>query len=324
MKKLQPLPEALRGRVFTRAWAHQHEVDEHRLYARDIRLVGRGLYEHLLRPGQQTDRSMLLSALCDKHRGVRVSHATAAEVWGLAIPNRLTSDQVIHLSVRQDFRLNLRGYQVVMHRPRMTDGETLRWRGMRLSHPLRVAVDLKDRLSVVELVILLDQLLREPRPGIDPRQNPWTTREGLEACLSEHRGAQGITSLREAVLLARVGADSPAESRLRLAIVQGGLPEPELQIRLNPLDRRSRQGDMGYRDQKIVLQYEGEHHFTPEQQVADQRRNAAFEARVDGDPGQPCGCAGELRRSGSAAAPIAGQPVVSAVIAGLKRLNRAF
>lgn len=238
MKRLQPLPEALQGRVFTRAWAHQHGVDEHRLYARDIRLLGRGLYEQLLRPGQHTDRSMLLSALCDRHRGVRVSHATAAEVWGLAIPNRLTSDQVIYLSAPQDLRLNLRGYQVVMHRPRMTDGETLRWRGVRLSHPLRVAVDLKDRLSVAELVILLDQLLRAPRSKGDH----WAAREGLQTCLSEHRGAKGITGLREAVRLARVGAYSPAESRLRLAIVQG------------------------------------EHHFTPEQQVADQRRNAAFEA----------------------------------------------
>lgn len=84
--------------------------------------------------------------------------------------------------------------------------------------------------------------------------------------------------LRQAAVLARIGADSPAETGLRLALVGDGLPEPELQIRLNPADPFSPEGDMGYRDRRIVLQYEGAHHFTPEQQASDQRRNAAFEA----------------------------------------------
>lgn len=277
MKKLPPLPEALRGQVFTRAWADELGVSEHRLYARDIRLLGRGLYEHLLTPDQQTNLGMLLRALCQKHQGIRVSHGTAAQMWQLALPNRLRSDQVIHLSSRQDFRLRLRHHQVVMHRPAVISSETVHWQGMRLAHPLRVAVDLKDQLRMPEMVVLLDQLLREPRAGLEVRREPWATPAALEECLDQQRGARGINVLRQAARLARVGADSPAETRLRLAIVRGGLPEPELQIRLNPFDYRSRQGDMGYRGRKIVLQYEGEHHFTAEQQAADQRRNAAFE-----------------------------------------------
>lgn len=67
---------------------------------------------------------------------------------------------------------------------------------------------------------------------------------------------------------------------MRLALVEAGLPEPELQIRLDPRDPYSPVGDAGYRDRKIVLQYEGEHHFTAEQQARDQRRNAAFERAV--------------------------------------------
>ncbi len=64
---------------------------------------------------------------------------------------------------------------------------------------------------------------------------------------------------------------------MRLALHEAGLPEPELQIQLEPGDRHSPAGDAGYRHERIVIQYDGDHHFSAEQQARDQRRNAQFE-----------------------------------------------
>lgn len=71
----------------------------------------------------------------------------------------------------------------------------------------------------------------------------------------------------------RVGADSPRETRLRLALVDAGLPEPEVQYRLDSSDRRAPTVDLGYRPWRLALQYDGEHHRTAEQQARDVLRD---------------------------------------------------
>ena len=71
----------------------------------------------------------------------------------------------------------------------------------------------------------------------------------------------------------RVGVDSPRETRLRLALVDAGLPEPEVQCRLDPSNRHAPTVDLGYRPWRLALQYEGEHHRTAEQQARDVLRD---------------------------------------------------
>ena len=62
----------------------------------------------------------------------------------------------------------------------------------------------------------------------------------------------------------------------RLALVAEGLPEPELQVKLDPSDRRSPAADLGYRRYRIAVQYDGATHLTREQQSRDNRRDEAF------------------------------------------------
>ena len=78
---------------------------------------------------------------------------------------------------------------------------------------------------------------------------------------------------REALHLVRVGADSPPETELRLALIEAGLPEPELQVPGDPQDRFARIVDLGYRAWRLALQYDGEHHRSREQQARDARRD---------------------------------------------------
>ncbi|GAA4922020.1 hypothetical protein [Nesterenkonia rhizosphaerae] len=118
--------------------------------------------------------------------------------------------------------------------------------------------------------------MRLPRSRPEDRSHPWCSIADLKKAVKLGKGRQGIARAREAVELVRVGADSPPETAMRLGIGRAGLPEPELQIKRDPQDPYSAAGDAGYRDRRIVLQYEGKHHFSAEQQARDQRRNSEF------------------------------------------------
>ena len=94
--------------------------------------------------------------------------------------------------------------------------------------------------------------------------------------LTRHPKMQGIVKARAAVELIRVGADSAPETFLRLALGDAGLPEPGLQVQIVPGDPYSPAADLGYRQQRIAIQYDGGHHLTREQQSRDNRRDQAF------------------------------------------------
>ncbi|MDX5317908.1 MAG: hypothetical protein LPK38_00895, partial [Actinomycetes bacterium] len=66
------------------------------------------------------------------------------------------------------------------------------------------------------------------------------------------------------------------ETHLRLALVGAGLPEPELQVKLDPEDPHSPVADLGYRGARIAIDYDGATHLTSEQQSRDIRRSRAF------------------------------------------------
>lgn len=70
-----------------------------------------------------------------------------------------------------------------------------------------------------------------------------------------------------AAALVRPGVDSPPETRLRLLLVLAGLPEPESNRRvLNAHGGWLAQPDLSYPEQRIAIEYEGEHHRTDRRQ----------------------------------------------------------
>ncbi|RDH80121.1 hypothetical protein DVS77_03810 [Mycolicibacterium moriokaense] len=74
-----------------------------------------------------------------------------------------------------------------------------------------------------------------------------------------HRGARGIRRARVAVALMNPGAQSPGETRLRLLLVDDGLPPPRTQIKVTDGYRQAFL-DMGYDEPMVGLDYEGYHH----------------------------------------------------------------
>lgn len=158
------------------------------------------------------------------------------------------------------------------------DGEVEEVQGIRMTTRLRTWIDMAARLPLYDLVCVGDQLIRVPRPEFEGRTAPYATLAELRTLLDRHRYRQGIVRAREALELMRVGADSAQETRLRLAMLDAGLPEPDLQVKLWPGDPFSPSADLGFRARRLAIQYDGGHHLEEDQVFSDMRRDKAFRA----------------------------------------------
>ena len=61
-----------------------------------------------------------------------------------------------------------------------------------------------------------------------------------------------------ALELVRPGSESPKETELRLLLIRGGLPEPELNV--DVVGKNGRfigRGDLVYRRHKVLVEYDG-------------------------------------------------------------------
>lgn len=286
MRNPKPLPVELYGRVFTRAEAVALGVADRRLKARDMTRVARATYRHDPRQGpteasadagSTLHRAEFLRAMCSRSSHTWISHVTAAQLYGLLMPKCFDHDARIHLTGVNRSHYSDADPQVVLHRVKAQAADLRVIRGIRVSSPERLLLELSSCLSLTELIVIGDQLVRRPHASLESRTEPWVSLPALRKVVEEGRGRRGAPKVRRALELIRVGADSPPETRMRLALHAAHLPEPELQIPMDPGDRRSPVGDIGYRHERIVIQYDGEHHFCAEQQARDQRRNAQFE-----------------------------------------------
>ena len=140
------------------------------------------------------------------------------------------------------------------------------------SRPRAVLASVPD-LSFYQLIAAIDALLRIPRQRFEGRSAPYATREGLEAFLAEHPSWNFVAHFRAALAWARVGADSPMETLLRLLIAMAGFPEPRLNQRLLAPDGCPLgQPDMLFEEQRIIVEYDGAPHRDASQQVKDRQR----------------------------------------------------
>jgi len=235
--------------------------------------VSKGIYRPSVWVFDLREAARSLSAVSP---GAWISHSTAARLHGLALPPWLSDSDELHLSKPRELP-QLRRKGIAGHNVSALPGEVEIDDGIRISTKARTWLDLARILPLRELVCMGDQLIRIPRPEFEGRSLPFTSLEELRHMVGLHRNLQGIVRAREALDLMRVGADSPPESLLRLAMADANLPDPELQLKL--YDRaKSPSADAGYRSQRIALQYDGAHHLDEIQRHSDRRRDKAFQA----------------------------------------------
>jgi hypothetical protein len=188
------------------------------------------------------------------------SHTTAARLWGIPLPRRTETEHEVHVSSLGGTRPRMLG--VVGHDLSDRRARVVVRAGVRVTDPattwLQLAMMVPDRWLIaagdhlVTTPIVLDP--GDPRPHLE-----------LDELVDRARHFRGRSAKRvhEAVERVRAGAESPRETFLRLALLDSGLPEPELNAAILD-DRGSRIaiGDLVYRDARVVVEYDGEQHRT--------------------------------------------------------------
>lgn len=204
------------------------------------RLIFRGVY--VRGDVEVTDEVRARAALLVAGAGSYASHHTAALLWGGVVPD--VPDLHVTSPGARSKRVGIIG-----HRAKRGQAVTT-LHGIRLTTPEQSFRDLAQVLDLVELVVLGDSLVKKKR----------CTPEDLVAMAAAAKGP-GAAACRAAAAFVRKGVDSPMESRLRMLIVLGGLPEPTVDHRI--YDRRGDlvfRFDLAYLGYGLIIEYDGRQH----------------------------------------------------------------
>ncbi|KUI11321.1 hypothetical protein AU193_12070 [Mycobacterium sp. GA-1285] len=94
----------------------------------------------------------------------------------------------------------------------------------------------------------------------------------------QQAGRRGIVAVRDLLPLADGRAESPMESEARLAMIDGGLPMPELQYEVVDGNGQLRRLDFAWPDCHVAVEYDGiDWHTDPDVLRNDRRRQLALQ-----------------------------------------------
>jgi hypothetical protein len=179
--------------------------------------------------------------------GPVLSHGSAAWLHDLPVPRDLGG--LIRLTDEAQWRTG-RGYRVARASvPRSHTGRFLRFRA---TNPARTLVDCAREWAVEDAVIALDAALQTKK----------VTRSALVGAVLDARHWVGVGAAARALGLSDGRAESPLETRGRLAMLSAGLPLPELQVELH--DERGFIGrvDAWYEDAAVAIEFDGRIKYT--------------------------------------------------------------
>ena len=178
------------------------------------------------------------------------SHATAALIHGMWLPDRFEADRRLHVTVPAGTRApQVAG--IVGHEG--ADGPIHRLYGFPVTGLLRTWIDLGPLLSRGELVAAADYLCS----GRDPQHTP----DELRAVAAALTGRRGCRALRVAAALARAAVDSPQETKTRLFLVDAGIPEPIVNFVIRNSDGYFvARVDLAWPRFRVCIEYEGDVH----------------------------------------------------------------
>lgn len=144
--------------------------------------------------------------------------------------------------------------QIVVHTDTLAAHEILTDDGIAVTTPARTAFDIGRRtISRLHAVQRLDALTNATDVKV----------VDIEAVISAHPGSRGLLRLRRVLPLVDGGAESPQETRTRLALIDACLPRPQTQIRVfDEYGDFVARLDMGYEDLRVGIEYDGPQHWT--------------------------------------------------------------
>lgn len=161
-----------------------------------------------------------------------------------------------------DNRRSPPGIQV--HGDRIEEDEIELVAGMRVTSPVRTALDFGCWYPTMTAVAAIDALARATE----------IKAADVELLARKYAGRRGIARARRAADLSDPGAQSPKESWLRVVLIQAGLPRPQTQIPVfDEVGNVFAYLDMGWEDVKVAVEYDGDQHRSDRKQYTwDVRR----------------------------------------------------
>ncbi|VXB53780.1 conserved hypothetical protein [Pseudoclavibacter sp. 8L] len=210
---------------------------------------------------------------------------TAGLFWGFPLPSRLRNAMTVHVVVPTG-RNAPKGSRLASRRISPEKWERVVHLGTPLSAPALTWALLSRVLSAQELVVVGDAAistsrnypsLRRPSepsiPGDDSSGVPAHAALDQLVDISKAWGRTvGASRLRLALEQIRAGVESPMETLTRLALVDAGLPEPQVAYEVFQRKRFLGRVDLAYPEFKVAIEYDGEHHWTKEQAMKDLAR----------------------------------------------------
>lgn len=267
MPQRVPLDPALTAAPFSIAQARAMGVGRGRLEGADLARPFYGV--------RSTGDHGRIAAYVPRLRpGDRFSHTSAAELWGAPLPARLRDE--VHVTAGPGLE-RPRAQGVIGH----VGGESWASRGpFPVSDPARMFVELGTILTLEDLVAVGDHLVLDPHV-LDPFDlRPHSSLAELTAFLDH--SAAGVRLARRAIKLVQEGVESAMETRLRLVLRRGGLPEPACGYELLAgSGRRIGWFDLAWPDYRVIAEYDGDQHRTSIVQY--DRDIARFDAAADED-----------------------------------------
>jgi hypothetical protein len=262
------LPRALRGTSFRTAQARAAGVGRGRLRGADLRHPFHGTYVDRATLDLRAQCLALSLSLSDREW---FSHRTAARLYGMPLPGFDDDDEPLHVtSIEADDRPRPRGvvgWRVLEVPPaRRSAG------GLRLIDPADVWASLSMRSAVApgrtlseEWITAIGDFLISGERTEYGRLPALCTITELSHAAARRQGKRGVKAVRAALEMVRRPVDSVKETFLRLGLVQWGAPEPIVQLGVQT-SVGLRHADLGYPDERLLLEFQGDHHRTSRRQ----------------------------------------------------------
>jgi predicted transcriptional regulator of viral defense system len=219
--------------------------------------------------------------------GPVLSHASAARLHELVLPWRHSPE--VRVTATDQWRRG-RGYRVA--HATMTPHEVEPWLGFGAISVPRTLVDCAREWSLTDGVVAMDAALQEQK----------VTRAALLQAVLAGAHRVGIAQAARVLRLADGRAESPLETRGRLALLSSGLPRPELQVEIHDEAGYIGRVDGWYEAAAVALEFDGQVKYTDPRYASspgealwkEKRREDRIRAVgirfvrvVNGDLGQP-------------------------------------
>lgn len=274
MTRARPLPSSFSDGAFAVAEAHRHGISRSRLRAGDLDTPTRGV-----RVAKPATTSVVSTGESPSARMQRLkadlikraqefapaltpdqfySGSTGLALLGCPIPYSSGSELPLHVAARRPAGQPRRS-GTIGHRLQRREPARSTVRGVPIEHPARLWRQAARDWTVDDLIAAGDFLVL-PRRGL-------LTIDDLRAEVTMTGDVHG--ALAQALAEIRFGAESPEETRLRLALVRAGLPEPELNWSLRAQDGGFiARLDLAYPRYRVASEYDGRGHAYDDAQFA--------------------------------------------------------